>query len=127
MLGAIDNLLTSLVTDNMTRTRHHSNRELIGQGMGNTIAGFFGGIPGAGATMRTVVNIRTIGVTKISECCTAVATGCCSRAGTVGIKSSCSAGNSRQSRLRHHRYLRLMRAPAGFFDGLMVMVLASFC
>ena len=66
VLGAIDSLLTSLVADNMTRTRHHSNRELIGQGVGNTIAGFFGGIPGAGATMRTVVNIRTGGVTKIS-------------------------------------------------------------
>jgi len=65
-LGAIDSLLTSLVADNMTRTRHQSNRELIGQGVGNTIAGFFGGIPGAGATMRTVVNIRTGGVTKIS-------------------------------------------------------------
>ena len=66
VLGAIDSLLTSLVADNMTRTRHHSNRELIGQGVGNAIAGFFGGIPGAGATMRTVVNIRTGGVTKIS-------------------------------------------------------------
>lgn len=66
VLGAIDSLLTSLVADNMTRTRHHSNRELIGQGVGNTIAGFFGGVPGAGATMRTVVNIRTGGVTKIS-------------------------------------------------------------
>ena len=66
VLGALDSLLTSLVADNMTRTRHHSNRELIGQGVGNTIAGFFGGIPGAGATMRTVVNIRTGGVTKIS-------------------------------------------------------------
>ena len=66
VLGAIDSLLTSLVADNMTRTRHHSNRELIGQGVGNTIAGFFGGIPGAGATMRTVVNIRTGGMTKIS-------------------------------------------------------------
>ena len=66
VLGAIDSLLTSLVADNMTRTRHNSNRELIGQGVGNTIAGFFGGIPGAGATMRTVVNIRTGGVTKIS-------------------------------------------------------------
>ena len=65
-LGAIDSLLTSLVADNMTRTRHNSDRELIGQGVGNTIAGFFGGIPGAGATMRTVVNIRTGGVTKIS-------------------------------------------------------------
>ena len=66
ILGAIDSLLTSLVADNMTRTRHHSNRELIGQGVGNVAAGFFGGIPGAGATMRTVVNIRTGGVTKIS-------------------------------------------------------------
>ena len=66
ILGAIDSLLTSLVADNMTRTRHHSNRELIGQGVGNMAAGLFGGIPGAGATMRTVVNIRTGGVTKIS-------------------------------------------------------------
>lgn len=66
LLGAIDSLLTSLVADNMTRTRHDSNRELIGQGVGNTIAGFFGAIPGAGATMRTVVNIRTGGKTRIS-------------------------------------------------------------
>ncbi|MEO1513264.1 MAG: SulP family inorganic anion transporter, partial [Planctomycetota bacterium] len=65
-LGAIDSLLTSLVADNMTRTRHNSDRELIGQGVGNTVAGLFGGVPGAGATMRTVVNIRTGGMTKIS-------------------------------------------------------------
>ncbi|HAG71948.1 MAG TPA: sodium-independent anion transporter, partial [Gammaproteobacteria bacterium] len=63
---SIDSLLTSLVADNMTRTRHDSNQELIGQGIGNMVAGFFGGIPGAGATMRTVVNIRTGGATKIS-------------------------------------------------------------
>lgn len=66
MLGAIDSLLTSLVADNMTRTRHDSDRELIGQGVGNTIAGLFGAIPGAGATMRTVVNIRSGGKTRIS-------------------------------------------------------------
>lgn len=66
ILGAIDSLLTSLVADNMTRTRHDSNRELIGQGIGNTVAGIFGAIPGAGATMRTVVNIRSGGKTKIS-------------------------------------------------------------
>ena len=66
VLGAIDSLLTSLVADNMTRTRHNSDQELIGQGIGNTVAGFFGAIPGAGATMRTVVNIRTGGQTKIS-------------------------------------------------------------
>ncbi len=66
LLGAIDSLLTSLVADNMTRTRHNSDKELIGQGIGNSVAGFFGGIPGAGATMRTVVNIRSGGGTKIS-------------------------------------------------------------
>ena len=66
VLGAIDSLLTSLVADNMTRTRHDSNQELIGQGMGNAVAGLFGGIAGAGATMRTVVNIRSGGVTKLS-------------------------------------------------------------
>ncbi|MCP5179147.1 MAG: SulP family inorganic anion transporter [Pseudomonadales bacterium] len=66
VLGAIDSLLTSLVADNMTQTRHDSNKELIGQGVGNTFAGLFGAIPGAGATMRTVVNIRTGGRTRIS-------------------------------------------------------------
>ncbi|MEM9173129.1 MAG: SulP family inorganic anion transporter [Pseudomonadota bacterium] len=66
VLGAIDSLLTSLVADNMTRTRHDSDKELIGQGIGNTLAGLFGAIPGAGATMRTVVNIRTGGSTKLS-------------------------------------------------------------
>ena len=66
VLGAIDSLLTSLVADNMTRTRHDSDKELIGQGIGNTVAGFFGAIPGAGATMRTVINIRTGGATKLS-------------------------------------------------------------
>ena len=66
LLGAIDSLLTSLVADNMTRTRHDSNRELVGQGIGNAIAGLFGGTASAGATMRTVVNIRTGGKTRLS-------------------------------------------------------------
>ena len=66
LLGAIDSLLTSLVAVNATRTRHNSNQELIGQGIGNSIAGLFGAIPGAGATMRTMVNIKTGGVTKLS-------------------------------------------------------------
>ena len=65
-LGAIDSLLTSLVADNITRTQHKSDRELIGQGIGNTIAGLFGGLPGAGATMRTVVNVKAGGRTPIS-------------------------------------------------------------
>ncbi|MFK7830378.1 MAG: SulP family inorganic anion transporter [Congregibacter sp.] len=66
VLGSIDSLLTSLVADNMTRSRHDSNKELIGQGIGNTVAGLFGGIAGAGATMRTVINIRSGGVTRLS-------------------------------------------------------------
>lgn len=66
VLGSIDSLLTSLVADNMTRTRHESNRELIGQGIGNAVAGLIGGIAGAGATMRTVVNIRSGGTSPIS-------------------------------------------------------------
>ena len=66
VLGSIDSLLTSLVADNMTRQRHDSNRELIGQGIGNTVAGLIGGIAGAGATMRTVVNIRSGGKTRVS-------------------------------------------------------------
>jgi len=65
-LGAIDSLLTSIVADNMTKTRHEPNKELIGQGIGNAIAGLFGGIPGAGATIRTVVNIDAGGKTKLS-------------------------------------------------------------
>ena len=66
LLGAIDSLLTSVVADNMTKTKHKPNRELIGQGIGNSIASVFGGIPGAGATIRTVVNINAGGKTKLS-------------------------------------------------------------
>ncbi|WP_055447151.1 SulP family inorganic anion transporter [Lacinutrix mariniflava] len=66
LLGAIDSLLTSVVADNMTKTKHKPNKELIGQGIGNTIAALFGGIPGAGATIRTVVNINAGGKTKLS-------------------------------------------------------------
>ena len=66
LLGAIDSLLTSLVADNITQTSHDSNRELIGQGMANTAAGFLSGLPGAGATMRTVINIKSGGSTPLS-------------------------------------------------------------
>jgi SulP family sulfate permease len=65
-LGAIDSLLTSVVADNMTKTKHNPNQELIGQGIGNSVASIFGGIPGAGATIRTVVNINSGGTTKLS-------------------------------------------------------------
>jgi SulP family sulfate permease len=58
MLGCIDSMLTSVIADNLTRTEHKSDKELIGQGLGNIMSGLFGGIPGAGATMGTVVNIQ---------------------------------------------------------------------
>ncbi len=66
VLGAIDSLLTSLVADNISQTRHNSDRELIGQGLGNSLAGLLTGLPGAGATMRTVINIKSGGSTPIS-------------------------------------------------------------
>ncbi len=66
VLGAIDSLLTSLVADNISQTRHDSDRELIGQGLGNSLAGLVTGLPGAGATMRTVINIKSGGSTPIS-------------------------------------------------------------
>lgn len=66
LLGAIDSLLTSVVADNMTKTRHKPNKELVGQGIGNSIGAIFGGIPGAGATIRTVVNIKAGGKTRLS-------------------------------------------------------------
>lgn len=66
LLGSIDSLLTSLIADSMTRTRHKPNQELVGQGIGNLAAGLFGGVPGAGATVGTVVNIRAGGRTQLS-------------------------------------------------------------
>ena len=66
MLGCIDALLTSMVADSLTRTEHNSNKELVGQGLGNIASGLFGGIPGAGATMGTVVNIQSGGRSALS-------------------------------------------------------------
>ncbi len=66
LLGSIDSLLTSLIADSVTQSQHRSDRELIGQGIGNTLAGLMGAIPGAGATMRTVVNVRAGGRTPLS-------------------------------------------------------------
>ena len=66
VLGSIDSLLTSVIADNITKTKHNSNRELIGQGIGNIAAALIGGIPGAGATKGTVVNINAGGKTRLS-------------------------------------------------------------
>lgn len=66
VLGTIDSLLTSLVADSLTKDKHDSNKELIGQGIGNMMASFFGGLPGAGATMRTVTNIKSGATSRIS-------------------------------------------------------------
>lgn len=65
-LGAIDSLLTAVVADNITKTKHDSDQELIGQGIGNMGAALIGGLPGAGATMRTVINANSGGKTKLS-------------------------------------------------------------
>jgi SulP family sulfate permease len=66
MLGCIDTLLTAVIADSLTRTEHNSNKELIGQGIGNLVSGLCGGLPGAGATMGTVVNIQTGAKTALS-------------------------------------------------------------
>ena len=66
LLGSVDSLLTSLIADSLTGTQHRPNRELVGQGIGNMVAGLFGGLPGAGATMGTVTNIRAGGSTPMS-------------------------------------------------------------
>lgn len=66
MLGCIDALLTSVVADSLTRTEHDSNKELVGQGLANITSGLFGGLPGAGATMGTVVNIQAGGRSALS-------------------------------------------------------------
>ena len=66
LLGSVDSLLTSLVADSLTGTRHDPSRELVGQGIGNMVSGLFGGLPGAGSTTGTVTNIRAGGVTPVS-------------------------------------------------------------
>ncbi len=66
LLGSIDSLLTSVIVDNMTKTRHNSSQELISQGVGNSMSALFGGIPGASATIRTLVNMNSGGKTRIS-------------------------------------------------------------
>jgi SulP family sulfate permease len=65
-LGSIDSLLTSLVADNLTRTFHDSDKELVGQGLGNMVAGLTGSLPGAGASIRTITNIKAGGRTALS-------------------------------------------------------------
>ena len=66
MLGCIDALLTSVIADSLTRTQHNSDKELMGQGIGNVMSGLFGGLPGAGATMGTVVSIQSGARTALS-------------------------------------------------------------
>jgi SulP family sulfate permease len=66
LLGAIDSLLSALLADSLTKSHHDSNRELIGQGIGNIGAALVGGLPGAGANIRTIVNIEAGGKTRLS-------------------------------------------------------------
>ncbi|MYC34822.1 MAG: SulP family inorganic anion transporter [Chloroflexi bacterium] len=66
LVGSVDTLLTGLVADSMTRTRHDPNRELLAQGLGNVLTGFIRGLPGSGATPSTVANVRAGGWTLVS-------------------------------------------------------------
>jgi sulfate permease, SulP family len=66
LLGSIETLLASVVADNATNTRHNSNKELVGQGVANFVAGVFGGVAGTGAIVRTMVNVRAGGMTRLS-------------------------------------------------------------
>ncbi len=66
LVGSVDTLLTALVGDSMTRTRHNPNKELLAQGIGNVFTGFIRGLPGSGATPSTVANIRAGGATFAS-------------------------------------------------------------
>ncbi|MNS91498.1 C4-dicarboxylic acid transporter DauA [compost metagenome] len=66
MLGGIESLLSAVVADGMTGTRHNSNRELIGQGIANIVTPLFGGIPATGAIARTATNIKNGAVSPLS-------------------------------------------------------------
>ena len=65
-LGCIDTLLTAVIIDKITETKHESNRELVGQGLGNIASGLFGGLAGAGTTMSSIVNVKAGGRTRLS-------------------------------------------------------------
>jgi len=66
VLGAIDTLLTSIVADSLTQSKHNPDRELFGQGIGNALCSVVGAMPGAGATMRTVINVKSGGTSRLS-------------------------------------------------------------
>lgn len=66
MLGAIESLLSAVVADGLTNTKHNSNRELIGQGIANIITPLFGGIPATGAIARTAANVKSGATSKVS-------------------------------------------------------------
>ena len=72
LLGSVNSLLTSLVADSLTGARHNPDRELMGQGIGNMVAGVIGGLPCAGATMGTAINIRAGARTRASGALSAV-------------------------------------------------------
>lgn len=65
-LSTLDSLMTSLTVDSISNDLHNSDQELVGQGIGNFVAGLFGALPGGGATMRTVTNLRAGGTTPLS-------------------------------------------------------------
>ena len=66
LLGGIESLLSAVVADGMTNSRHNSNKELIGQGIANVVTPLFGGIPATGAIARTATNIKSGAVSPLS-------------------------------------------------------------
>jgi sulfate permease, SulP family len=66
LLGGVESLLSATVADNMAKTKHHSNRELVGQGIANIAVPLFGGIPATGAIARTATNIRNKAFSPVS-------------------------------------------------------------
>ncbi len=66
MLGSIDSLLTSVIVDTKEKSQHNSSQELVSQGIGNSMAALFGGIPGSSATIRTLLNMNSGAVTRLS-------------------------------------------------------------
>lgn len=66
LISSLDSLVTSMTADNATQRFHDSDKELLGQGIGNIVAGLLGALPGAGSAFRTLANIRGGGITPLS-------------------------------------------------------------
>jgi len=104
MLGAIESLLSALVADGMTGYRHRPNQELIGQGLANIVAPFFGGFASTGALARTATNIRMGAQSPLAVCsaCFGISTGSITTSATGDFYSFiCACGGALYCRLEY--------------------------